>query len=194
MAAKNVILMGDGTSHGGTVSEGFPDVTVNGKPVAGVGHQGSCPKCKKTFVIVAGAQNVTMFGRAVALEGMKTSCGAVLIASQDMYTIDVETGGSNGANATSASTSVAANTSERAVDGSTTTATQFDMRFKVVSKTDGSALPDWPYTITLASGAEIAGSTDDDGLTDSIESTSAENATLHVFEPQPSPINPTWDH
>ncbi|KPC53848.1 PAAR domain-containing protein [Amantichitinum ursilacus] len=96
---KRIIRVGDRTDHGGTVLEGFPEWVVDGKAASGVGHRGTCPKCKKEFVIVEGAQTVIVFGRAVALEGMMTSCGAVLIASQDMATVDVYSAAAAGSSA-----------------------------------------------------------------------------------------------
>ncbi len=101
MAARAIIRMGDSTSHGGTVLEGFPMLNVYGKPASGIGHRGHCPKCKCDFVIVAGAENLTFMGKNIAVEGMQTSCGAVLIATQHEATVDnmpgvnIMIGGSN---------------------------------------------------------------------------------------------------
>jgi hypothetical protein len=53
-----------------------------GKPIAYMGHKVQCPRCKGTFPIVEGALTTTFYGKGVALAGMKTACGAVLIASQ----------------------------------------------------------------------------------------------------------------
>lgn len=89
---KPIIREGDPTSHGGTVLEAFPTLTVFGKRAAGIGHQGFCPKCKTTFTIVAGAKNYTFMGKNVAVEGMQTSCGAVLIATQGQATVGDEPG------------------------------------------------------------------------------------------------------
>ncbi|MGL6013346.1 MAG: PAAR domain-containing protein [Shewanella oncorhynchi] len=82
MGLKAIIREGDPTSHGGTVIEGFAGINIYGKPAAGVGHKGVCPKCKCQFVIVAGVVGVSYLGRNVAVEGMLTSCGATLIATQ----------------------------------------------------------------------------------------------------------------
>jgi uncharacterized Zn-binding protein involved in type VI secretion len=87
MGGKTIIRLGDRTSHGGTVVEGFPLLTVHGKPVAGISHQVPCPRCKGKHVIVEGAVTVTMLGTSVAVEGMKTSCGATLIGSAPQQSI-----------------------------------------------------------------------------------------------------------
>ena len=67
MSARRVIVIGDKTTHGGTV-----------------GDLVSCPKCKGNFPIIEGSSIMLANGRGIALEGMKTACGAELIASQSM--------------------------------------------------------------------------------------------------------------
>lgn len=89
MTGSAIIREGDPTSHGGTVLGGFPNLNVYGKSAAGVGHRGYCPQCKRDFVIVVGAKNFDYLGRRVAVEGMLTSCGATLIATQHQATIDL---------------------------------------------------------------------------------------------------------
>lgn len=87
MALKPVILKGDKTSHGGIVQEGFPTLTYKNTPVAGIGHLVSCPKCKGIYPIVEGTELFTWCGVQTAVDGMKTSCGATLIASQHELTV-----------------------------------------------------------------------------------------------------------
>lgn len=181
MTAKCVITVGDTTSHGGTVNEGFAEVTINGKSVAGVGHRGSCPRCKKEFVIVAGAQNVTMFGRNVALEGMKTSCGAVLIASQDLYKIDADTG-SSGASFTASSMAPAAGQASGTSGTASPAKITFDQRFHVISSVTGKPLMGYPYQIELTGGFLIEGKTDSDGFTQKVAAADAASAKLTVFD------------
>ncbi|WP_447873707.1 PAAR domain-containing protein [Serratia fonticola] len=82
MAGKAVILQGDKTSHGGVVLQGSSMMQFCGTNVALVGHLVSCPQCKGVFPIVSGAETTLVGGVPVALEGMKTACGAALIASQ----------------------------------------------------------------------------------------------------------------
>jgi uncharacterized Zn-binding protein involved in type VI secretion len=88
MPQKTIIRIGDRTSHGGTVLEGHPFVTLLGKAVSGVGHRVSCPRCSGNPVIAEGTSFVTMFGIHVAVEGMKTSCGAILIGSAQAQTAE----------------------------------------------------------------------------------------------------------
>lgn len=88
MTKRAIIRQGDPTSHGGTVLQGFEMLSIYGKSAAGIGHRGYCPACKQDFVITAGAGNVSYFGQHIALEGMLTSCGATLIATQHEVTVD----------------------------------------------------------------------------------------------------------
>ena len=77
---KDIIRLGDSTTHGGVVLEAFSRTDLNGKPIAGVGHNVSCPLCKGVFPIAEGSATYSVDGIAVALDGMKTACGAALIA------------------------------------------------------------------------------------------------------------------
>ncbi|WP_147485911.1 PAAR domain-containing protein, partial [Burkholderia pseudomallei] len=52
MVKRAIICVGDTTTHGGKVLEGAPTFTLNGRNVAGVGHQVLCPRCKGIFPIL----------------------------------------------------------------------------------------------------------------------------------------------
>ncbi|ACQ96902.1 hypothetical protein M218_12200 [Burkholderia pseudomallei MSHR338] len=117
MAKRAIICVGDTTTHGGKVLEGAPTFTLNGRNVAGVGHQVLCPRCKGIFPILPdllGRRYPHTIGeRDTAVEGMRTACGAELIASQGTGTIDDVgagergDGGSPGGSAAAAATAVA---------------------------------------------------------------------------------------
>lgn len=78
----HVIRLGDPTTHGGTVVSASPTMIINGKPVARLGDQVTCPLPGHGIVsIVEGDSNWLVDGRSVALEGHKTSCGASLIST-----------------------------------------------------------------------------------------------------------------
>ena len=80
---KQVIRVGDSTSHGGKVlSSGAPRYTVDGIAVALKGDPCSCPHRGHSGVTIAeGDPEHTIDGVPVAYEGHKTSCGATLQAS-----------------------------------------------------------------------------------------------------------------
>jgi len=90
--SKAIIRAGDPTSHGGTVKDGFPHFKLFGKPVAGVGHGGYCPQCKCDFLILSGVESFRYMGHEVAVEGMQTSCGAILQATQQQAKVAVVAG------------------------------------------------------------------------------------------------------
>lgn len=87
-----IIRKGDTTSHGGTVLEGFVAFNVFGMPAAGVGHMVYCPRCKGSYAIVQGIQYFRYGGKQVAVDGMKTACGAELHASQSAFRIGASAG------------------------------------------------------------------------------------------------------
>lgn len=90
-AVLAVIRHGDRTSHGGVVLESFPDgqSDVFGIPAAGLGHTVSCPIHHGTHRIAEGVNSYTVLGTPVALHGMVTTCGATLIASQNMFSVEL---------------------------------------------------------------------------------------------------------
>ncbi len=78
---QDIIREGDTTDHGGVVMQGFANTDLNGRKIAGLGHLVSCPKCKGIFPIAEGSSSYDVNGTPAALHGMKTACGASLIAS-----------------------------------------------------------------------------------------------------------------
>lgn len=78
------IVVGDTTSHGGTVISGDATCDINGKILARVGDMVVCPRkgCQGVFAIVSGAPDMLSMGQAPARHGDKTACGATLISSQ----------------------------------------------------------------------------------------------------------------
>lgn len=87
MAQRPVIRKGDKTSHGGVVVTGDDTVVIFGQPMARLGDEVTCPKCSGTHRIVEGVQDASSDKR-IALEGMRTSCGATLIAGQFFYKME----------------------------------------------------------------------------------------------------------
>ncbi|MFK3817133.1 PAAR domain-containing protein [Pseudomonas sp. NPDC089407] len=78
---KVIVRLGDNTDHGGKVLNAIPHTNLNGKPIAGKGNTVFCPLCKGEFPIIEGSATYRVNGIPVALDGMKTACGACLIAS-----------------------------------------------------------------------------------------------------------------
>lgn len=84
---RNLIRLGDSTSHGGKVINcQITKFTVNGIPAACVGDKCICPiPGHSNCVIASGSSRHVVNGHQLAFEGDKTSCGATLIASHDNF-------------------------------------------------------------------------------------------------------------
>lgn len=84
---KNVIRVGDPTSHGGKVLQsGAPHLTASGRPVALIGDKCMCPMTgHQNCAIVSGNARHQISGKAVAYDGDKTSCGATLISTVETF-------------------------------------------------------------------------------------------------------------
>ena len=80
---KNVIRLGDSTTHGGKVlSASASHFKVQGVPVACVGDTCSCPITGHTGCkITSGSPHHTVNGKHIAFDGDSLSCGAKLISS-----------------------------------------------------------------------------------------------------------------
>lgn len=81
------IVLGDTTDHGGTVVEASGTTDTQGKRIARVGDQVTCPKRNHgTTVIVSGDATMIIDGKPAARHGDKCACGATLIAAQAITT------------------------------------------------------------------------------------------------------------
>lgn len=79
------IVIGDKTSHGGTVCGAAATTKTTGRQLARLGDPVTCPReGHGSEVIVSGDPTVIVEGKPCARHGDKTSCGATLIASQTM--------------------------------------------------------------------------------------------------------------
>jgi uncharacterized Zn-binding protein involved in type VI secretion len=163
---RAVICQGDPTSHGGRVLEGNQLVTTNGRAVAQRGHMTACPQCKGQFPIVEGLDFHSYAGTGTAVDGMRTACGARLIATQQQMVID-DGGASSSAPppADAAAASAHAGTYRGA--------------FRAVDATTGQPVAGLPYRIELADGRTVRGVTDDDGHTQQVSSDSPDMVKLY---------------
>jgi uncharacterized Zn-binding protein involved in type VI secretion len=184
--AGEIIRLGDSTSHGGIVLEGSAFDICMGKPIAYIGHKVQCPKCKGAFPIIEGALTTTFYGKGVALAGMRTSCGAILIASQ--FTDVVEYGGgaaaSNKRSETPESVIAAADAAKGKRDSAVPEQPKnagFDDKFILVDEVTGDPIAYTEYAIRRESGGVEHGTTDADGHTHLLSSTAkAERIEIYV--------------
>ncbi|TFW32184.1 PAAR domain-containing protein [Massilia horti] len=157
------IVMGDKTSHGGTVIEGAPTFATEGKQVALVGHMTTCPKCMGgPFPIVTGAPDFVCNGRSVARHGDKTACGASLISGQVVSWWGAETSAPGG----------------EAVLLTIVSALDYDEHFVLLDKNNMKPVEGFAYAITTSKG-EQEGRTGADGKTVHVESEKPETVTLN---------------
>jgi len=171
------IRLGDTTSHGGTVLEGFATYSVDGIPVAGLGHKVMCPRCKGAFPIVECLSHFTVEGVGVSVQGMRTGCGAVLIASQGRAQADDVHGAKITKSAPDLNATV--KTLEKAAAASLKDA-GYDLFFHLKQAKTGQSLANVPYRITLDDGREFEGFTDENGFTEKVNSSSAQIAKLEA--------------
>ena len=149
-----MIRQGDTTSHGGTVLEGFPFYTVEGRAVAAMGHKVACPLCKGVFPIAQGNPAHTFNNVPLAYEGMKTACGASLIASQASTTHAAPTG------------SVARIAEQQIPDNPLGNQTEDkEVQFVIRHHETREPVAGVPYTINLSTGAAESGHSNAEGLT-----------------------------
>ena len=149
-----MIRQGDTTSHGGTVLEGFPFYTVEGRAVAAMGHKVACPLCKGVFPIAQGNPAHTFNNVPLAYEGMKTACGASLIASQASTTHAAPTG------------SVARIAEQQIPDNPLGNQTEDKVvQFVIRHHETQEPLEGVPYSIKLSTGATETGHSNAEGLT-----------------------------
>lgn len=179
LSSRPFIVLGDRTSHGGTVVEASQVTFTHNKPIARVGDQVTCPiPGHGTTVIVEGDPTMILDGKPVARHGDKCACGAVLISSQVVSTVG-DGGASNPQAASQAQTDNAAAhgvapAPRMRIDESTglfvmdyPSEEQFDHRFALICELTGVPMARQPYRLKIA-GKVTEGVTDDEGLTATI--------------------------
>lgn len=179
-------MLGDGTSHGGTVVEATQVTFTHNKPIARVGDKVTCPiPGHGTTVIVEGDPTMILDGKPVARHGDKCACGAVLISSQVVSSIG--SGGGSGSSTTPSSSSSSTPTEGAASgtnDGTPSSSAQenhdFDQHFHLVDEITGKPLAGQQYRITWPGGA-VSGMTDDEGLTQRVSSHQADDITIELL-------------
>jgi uncharacterized Zn-binding protein involved in type VI secretion len=163
------------------VIEGSLADLCEGKAIACVGHKVYCPKCKGTYPIIEGWPLTTVYGKGVALEGMKTACGASLIATQFVTAVGGSSSGSisgDGAKLARIGADASASSLQPSFDHPDPGLTH-DEQF-LLKDAKGTPLRNTLYTAKLASGSTIHGMTNADGLTDRIYANAAQRIELFI--------------
>ena len=186
---KPLIVIGDKTSHGGTVITCSQFSDTNGKGWARVGDMVSCPRCKGVYPIVEGDAGFLDDGHAVAYDGCKTACGAVLVASQQMTLTDPVSGGASGAVSDAIGTSlqgfgvVAKGLASRYQDEPVTSGQErFRGRFQLVDAITGAPMRNQAVRVRSTGGQYITGTTDADGYTTWVERDAREALAFDLIQ------------
>jgi uncharacterized Zn-binding protein involved in type VI secretion len=168
-----MIVLGDKTDHGGEVIEASGVTDTHGKRIARVGDRVYCPKKGHgTTVIVTGDITMVIDGKAVAYHGCKTSCGAMLISSQAVTTVEFA-GRAGAVSATSSGEGAIGRLSDapvrEALDATPAglhVAALLDetqwVGFRLVN-TENAALSGEPFELTDPSGKKFSGELDGEG-------------------------------
>ena len=175
---RRVIRLGDPTSHGGTVVSAAGNYSIMGKNVARVGDTCTCPKRgHNNCTIAEGDPNWTIDGRAVALEGHKTTCGAVLISTC------AEVGRSYAGDGGAANSAIFdAEKINRALSRRAANEINFDEQLQFLSE-NGKPYSNIDYKLILADGSEASGKTDATGKTERIVTEQATVISRAEFYP-----------
>lgn len=167
----SLIVLGDKTSHGGTVVEASEVTDTHGRGIARVGDKVTCPKKGHGLtVIVTGDPSTIIDGKPVAYHGCRTSCGAVLLSSQAVSTTEFGTG---------EGTSRYGRSSAHPGDLLETLIECFDEQIRAVDQFTGQPLVGLSYFIQSSSGKSYFGHTNEDGLCERVNTPSPDD--LHVW-------------
>ncbi|MET3134598.1 putative Zn-binding protein involved in type VI secretion [Oxalobacteraceae bacterium GrIS 1.11] len=174
--SQPLIVLGDKTSHGGTVIGCTIASATGGKPIARQGDMVSCPKCKGVFPIAQGDASLIIDGAPAAYHSCKVACGAVLLSSQVFTTTVPASGAAPGAGGDdtvslaqrfgSVGAGLAAAYEDEPLDEH---GQRFQGRFQLISATDGQPVSGQSARVRSTGGQYLTGSTDAEGYTQWVE-------------------------
>ena len=181
----NIIVLGDNTSHGGSVISASGSTSSHGKGWARVGDMVSCPRCRGVFPIIEGDQGLTDEGKAVAFHGCKVACGAELISSQSLTTTEPSGGDAAGGpalvsgNTGTIGSELMARYAHEALKDATE---RFRGRFQVLDAATGQALPNVTFRVDCTGGQILTGATNAEGMTPWVEHDTHQTLAFHLTE------------
>lgn len=182
-----IIVIGDNTSHGGTVITCSSTCDTHGKGWARIGDKVACPKCRGIFPIVEGDSTVTDDGLPVAYHGCKVACGATLIAGQHFTFTDPKKGGAASSSTEPARSlprgtgligaGLAAGYQDESLAGARE---RFRGRFQLIDAQTGQPLSGQATRIRSTAGQYLTGQTDVDGFTPWVERNASEALAFDI--------------
>lgn len=169
MAIVGFVVLGDRTSHGGTVISACPNFTVNGIPIARIGDKVVCPRCKITAAIIS-SSHPSIFSNdiSVAFDLDKKSCGAILYSSHN----NKAGWGGNSESEESTPEREYVNNGENS----------FQEHFNLYDMRSGKPLSGVYYSIKTEEGRVFTGETDAEGRTDVVWTDSPKPVEITIGE------------
>ena len=76
---QRFIVVGDTTTHGGTLCQGIGTHTIDHAAMVVTGHKFQCPECGKEATLI-GSSHITVNGQQRVLQGDRTTCGAIVLS------------------------------------------------------------------------------------------------------------------
>lgn len=184
MSIIGFIVVGDRTSHGGTVVSGDITFTIDGQPVARVGDKVFCPRCKTmTTITTSRFPSIFDLGQTMAYDQDSTSCGALLYSRHNNHAgwDDGTEGGTGNA--------AAATAEALAGESGPSKPLRFREHF-VLHDEDGKVVANVPYSVTTGEGNTFDGETDSEGRTSVIWTDSPDAVDVIVLPKQAAGDDP----
>lgn len=178
------IVLGDKTSHRGSVVGASSSTDTHGKRIARVGDMVSCPKkgCRGLFPIVQGEASMVIDGSPAAYHGYKAACGATLIASQ-MWSTTSPSGGTNTASTAERFGDVGAGLAAAYEDEPLDEASHRSRgRFQLVRRETGDPVQGQAVRVRSTGGQYLTGATDASGYTQWMDRDAAEALAFDVAD------------
>lgn len=183
--SQPLIVLGDKTSHCGTVISASLFSDTHGKGWARMGDMVSCPLCKGIFPIIQGDSSLIDDGKPVAYHGCKVACGATLISSQIFTTTVPSNGASPGARDSahgpgfgSIGAGLLASYQNEWLENSG----RFRGRFQVLDQDTGRPVSAIEARVRSTGGQYLTGTTDAEGFTQWVERDAAETLAFDLTQ------------
>lgn len=186
---KPLIVLGNSTSHGGTVISAASASDTGGVQIARMGDMVACPRCSGVYPIAQGDASLIIDGAPAAYDGCLTACGATLISNQMPTTTEPSGGAGAGANSSliaqgfgSIGAGLIAGYEDKPLDDENQ---RFKGRFQLINATTGEPMAGHNFRVRSTGGQYLTGNTDVEGYTQWVESDTAEALAFDLDEGKP---------
>lgn len=178
MAIIGFIVLGDRTSHGGTVIACSTNRYINGVRVARLGDLVMCPRCKRaTKIITSRFPQCKDDGIPAAFDMDMTDCGAHIYSRHNGHA-------GYGDNADPGAPAAKASPKARSNPPASDDAPGVQEHFVLRDSESGEGFIEMEYTLDIADGRTIEGETDEQGRTNVVWTHSPDTISA-LLHPQP---------